>query len=328
MAAIRRLNVDKLCIGRGQERNVAMMLKGVCLLFTILSLQEFARAFPLVPPDELASVCSGRQRSASSGVFSPRTTFSGEFTVSENPNESNSFFFWGSDRTADEITQHVTNALTSVEPDLTPCVEVISSEPPLVVMHNFVSSNDCDAVLEATRQQELKRSTMGATQDLYEGRTSSTAWLSDSVCPVPLRRLAEKTSRISQLPPSYMENLQVVRYLAGQEFTLHTDHLDSFNDLECRGRLATCLIYLDSPAKGGETSFPEFEFDLPPTKGSAVFFFNTRERPGMQGYDPNMFLNVDPRLRHSGLPVVQGEKWICNRWIHPIDYESGVRGME
>lgn len=131
-----------------------------------------------------------------------------------------------------------------------------------------------------------------------------------------------------ELPPSHLENLQVVRYLSSQEFSTHTDHLDSFNDLTCRGRLATCLIYLKSPTKGGETSFPEFRVKIPPVSGSAVFFFNTKERPGMEGYDPEMFLNVDLKMRHAGLPVLEGEKWICNRWIHPIEYGAGVRGTE
>jgi hypothetical protein len=58
---------------------------------------------------------------------------------------------------------------------------------------------------------------------------------------------------------------------------------------------------------------------------TAVFFFNTRERPGMEGYDPEMFLNVDLKMRHAGLPVLEGEKWICNRWNHPIEYGAGVR---
>jgi prolyl 4-hydroxylase len=221
----------------------------------------------------------------------------------------------------------VTDAMLSVDPTLTPRVEVASSEPPLVIMHNFIPPGDCYAILEATRRQEMHRSTMGATQEESHGRTSSTAWLAESLCEGPLRRIAEKTSRISQLPPSHMENLQVVKYQPGQEFILHTDHLDSFNDLECRGRLATCLLYLDSPTKGGETSFPEFNAVVPPTKGSAVFFWNTLERPGMKGYDPNMFLHVDAKLRHAGLPVLEGEKWVCNRWIHPIDYGAGVRGI-
>ena len=251
---------------------------------------------------------------------------SNEAFVSDDQALSTVPFFWSCERTADEIVRHMTVAMLSVEPMLTPRVEIVSSEPPLIILDNFISPSDIKAILQAAQAQEMQRSTMGATQELAEDRTSSTAWLADSCCRGPLRRLADKTSRIVQLPPSHIENLQVVRYLPGQEFTLHTDHLDSFNDLECRGRLATCLIYLQTPQRGGETSFPEFGVDIPPVSGSAVFFFNTRERPGMKGYYPEMFLQVDLKMRHAGLPVLEGEKWICNRWIHPIEYGAGVRG--
>ena len=126
-----------------------------------------------------------------------------------------------------------------------------------------------------------------------------------------------------------MENLQVVRYLSGQKFDIHTDHLNEFNDLPCRGRLATCLIYLNSNFTGGETSFPHFNADVTPKKGTAVFFWNTLETPGNTNnvkYDPYMYLNVDDRLQHAGLPVLDGVKWVCNRWIHPIPFGKNVRG--
>lgn len=257
-------------------------------------------------------------------LLSASTTPSQDASI--DTSESISPSFWGSEHTTEEIIDFVSGAMLSVDPTLTPRVEIPSAEPPLVIMHNFISSDDCDSIIQATQEQEMQRSTMGATQEESQERTSSTAWLSELLCEAPLRRLAEKTSVISQLPPSHMENLQVVNYQPGQEFQLHTDHLDSFNDLRCRGRLATCLIYLSPPEEGGETSFPEFKVEVPPTKGSAVFFWNTVERPGMEGYDPDMFLHVEPKLRHAGLPVLKGEKWICNRWMHPIEFGAGVRG--
>ncbi len=172
-----------------------------------------------------------------------------------------------------------------------------------------------------------------------------------------------------------MENLQVVRYTDGQEFRLHTDHIPSFNDLDCRGRLATCLVYLnssydsdndsdndrdndrdngvDSSAntnaningntnsltfEGGCTFFPEYGARITPKCGRAVFWFNTIERPGAPGYgregdndmdmdtDTKKFqLSVDLRSRHSGEPVYNGEKWVCNRWVHPVPLDTGVR---
>jgi len=300
-----------------------MIFIATCLLKTsdaFLVGRATADGLPVLPP-----TASKRRSllSLTSSSYNPSISAFQSVQSSENPDSP---FFWGCERSTEEIEQFVTDAMLSVDPTLTPQVKVVSAEPPLVVMHNFIPPGDCYAILEATKEQEMQRSTMGASQEESQERTSSTAWLAESLCEGPLRRLAEKTSRICQLPPSHMENLQVVQYQPGQEFQLHTDHLNSFNDLECKGRLATCLIYLDSPEKGGKTNFPEFGVEVPPTKGSAVFFWNTLERPGMKGYEPNMFLHADPKLRHAGLPVLEGEKWVCNRWIHPIDYGAGVRG--
>ena len=229
-------------------------------------------------------------------------------------------------------------------------VEVVSNEPPLVVIHNFLSSQMCDEIVDtALATERLKASTCGEEQNRNsDTRSSTTAWLTDAECPQPSRLIASKVSKICGLPASYMENLQVVRYLPGQEFQLHTDHQNSFNELECRGRLATCLVYLAEPGSGGETWFPGLtavddgdgysnasvpttdgtkDTLVSPRKGSAVFFWNTLERPGSPGYAPTMDLQADWKLRHAGLPVEQGAKWVCNRWVHPVDYGDGVQGL-
>jgi hypothetical protein len=123
----------------------------------------------------------------------------------------------------------------------------------------------------------------------------------------------------------------------------HRVFLSSFNDFDCGGRLCTVLVYLNDsepPTEvsekavgeeisftGGQTMFPEFLVAIQPTKGSALFFFNTLERPGSANYNTDMFLNVDRKLRHAGAPVLSGNKWVANRWIHPRNFGAGVRGL-
>lgn len=128
----------------------------------------------------------------------------------------------------------------------------------------------------------------------------------------------------------------MVRYKGnGEKFDTHTDHLESFNDMDCRGRLATCLLYLNSARDerggldndgfyGGSTHFPEYKADVKPTRGTAVFWFNTVERLGFNDYSEEMFLNVDLRSRHAGKPVIGNEKWVCNRWVHPVPLQAKV----
>lgn len=245
--------------------------------------------------------------------------------------------FWRKPRSAEEVERHVYECLIRIPYDampLAPRVRVISAEPALVVIDDFLSHAMCQQIIDkAVETGNMKGSLVGEDQKTSHVRTSSTVWLKDEDCKHPLRLIADKVSLISGLPPNHMENLQVVRYEPGQQYDVHTDHKDSFNSLERLGRLATCLIYLSEPTSGGETWFPGVDesnedIRIHPTKGSAVFFWNTIEKPGCQDYFPGMFLNVDLRLRHAGLPVETGEKWICNRWIHPINFGGGVRGLK
>ena len=235
--------------------------------------------------------------------------------------------FWGKERSEQEIIDHITTQLALADLDIIPIVTVLKSEPPIVVIDNLLSPEHCNSIIQSAKEH-LQRSTLGAEQEQSNTRTSTTAWIKDHQCEIPLRRIASAVARISGLPPTHMENLQVCRYQVGQEFAIHTDHLDSFNDLPIRGRLCTCLLYLQDCQDGGATRFPEHPtIDVLPRTSRAVFFWNTQERPGSPNYKSDMFLNVDRRLRHAGMPVEKGEKWICNRWVHPIDIHSGVRGV-
>jgi len=250
--------------------------------------------------------------------------------------------FWRKTRTHQEVQAHVTACLADI-PDYyeqrqstsSSQVHVLSAEPPLVLIRDFLSNDMCQDLIQTAKDTGgMAQSRTGSEQNLSKSRTSSTVWLTDEDATDPSRLIASKVSSITGLPADFQENLQIARYEPGQAFNLHTDHQDSFNELERRGRLATFLIYLDTPAVGGATYFPGVNDEacgtdvfVPPISGTAVFFFNTVEKPGCVNYDAEMFLNTDLRMRHAGLPVESGEKWICNRWVHPIGFGAGVQGL-
>jgi hypothetical protein len=70
-------------------------------------------------------------------------------------------------------------------------------------------------------------------------------------------------------------------------------------------RYLTFLIYLNDDFIGGGTHFPTLKYTTRPKRGLAVLFQNT-DSTG----------NVLPDSLHGGDPVKEGEKWICNKWIH------------
>eukprot|EP00566_Odontella_aurita_P020869 CAMPEP_0113528242 /NCGR_PEP_ID=MMETSP0015_2-20120614/1738_1 /TAXON_ID=2838 /ORGANISM="Odontella" /LENGTH=356 /DNA_ID=CAMNT_0000426757 /DNA_START=52 /DNA_END=1122 /DNA_ORIENTATION=+ /assembly_acc=CAM_ASM_000160 len=251
--------------------------------------------------------------------------------------EQNSSEFWGRPRTEMEIIDFVANAVFEDNPiEGKQNIFVLKAEPPLVVVRGMMSDEMCDEIIwSAVHSGDMERSRVGTDLEESNIRTSSTTWLRGNQCEIPSRTFAHRASRLSGLPPGNQENLQVVHYGPGQKFDIHTDHLNEFND-QGMARLATCLLYLNTAElkamegvkglTGGETWFPEFDVKVKPERGSVVFWWNTLERPGSDGYDSDMYLHVDPRSRHAGLPVASGEKWVANRWIHPVDIGTGVRG--
>lgn len=102
------------------------------------------------------------------------------------------------------------------------------------------------------------------------------------------------------------EPLQVLRYAPGQQYRLHSDALPGTGNQ----RIATAIIYLNEGFRGGETDFPDLGIRIEPSGGDMLVFDNVLAdgRP-------------DPRMRHAGLPVTVGLKWIATRWIRARPYD-------
>ena len=67
-------------------------------------------------------------------------------------------------------------------------------------------------------------------------------------------------------------------------------------------RVGTVVIYLNTPARGGGTTFPDAGLEVAAQRGNAVFFSYDRPDPGT-------------RSLHGGAPVIAGEKWIATKWL-------------
>ena len=86
---------------------------------------------------------------------------------------------------------------------------------------------------------------------------------------------------------------------------------------------ATFMGWLADEPIGGATAFvnPQNEITVWPRKGSAAFWFSTT----LHGYR-------DLRTSHGGCPILQGQKWILNKWIYQYDqmknYPCGLRPNE
>ncbi|CAK8574438.1 unnamed protein product [Lathyrus sativus] len=200
--------------------------------------------------------------------------------------------------------------------------EVLSWSPRIILLHNFLSSEECD-YLRAVALPRLKISTVvdvktgkGVQSDV---RTSSGMFLNGDERKYPMIQAIEKRISVySQVPVENGELMQVLRYEKNQFYRPHHDYFaDTFNLKRGGQRIATMLMYLGDNVEGGETHFPmagsgecscggklSKGICVKPTKGDAVLFWSM----GLDG-------KSDPESVHGGCPVLSGEKWSATKWM-------------
>lgn len=104
------------------------------------------------------------------------------------------------------------------------------------------------------------------------------------------------------LDAARLESWQAVRYRTGGKFELHHDG-GSFAAEPAGERVLTILIYLQTPASGGETYFPELDLLVTAVAGKLVVWNNLLP----DGRPNNRFL-------HAATPVHAGRKTILTTW--------------
>ncbi|XP_038904320.1 prolyl 4-hydroxylase 1 isoform X1 [Benincasa hispida] len=200
--------------------------------------------------------------------------------------------------------------------------EVVSWSPRIIVLHNFLSTEECD-YLKAIALPRLEISTVVDTKTgkgvKSDFRTSSGMFLSHQEKNYPMVQAIEKRISVySQIPVENGELIQVLRYEKNQFYKPHHDYFsDTFNLKRGGQRIATMLMYLSENIEGGETYFPKAGsgecscggktvpgLSVKPAKGDAVLFWSM----GLDGQS-------DPNSIHGGCEVLSGEKWSATKWM-------------
>jgi prolyl 4-hydroxylase len=123
-----------------------------------------------------------------------------------------------------------------------------------------------------------------------------------------VRTIEARIAKLLQWPVSHGEHLQVLHYRPGDRYEPHYDYFDPTQPgaapLLARGgqRLATFLMYLREPERGGDTTFPDLGLSFAPKRGSGLFFSYPMPDPSS-------------RSLHGGAPVLAGEKWVATKWL-------------
>jgi prolyl 4-hydroxylase len=190
------------------------------------------------------------------------------------------------------------------------------NSPRIVLLGNVLSDEECDA-LAAYCKPRMFRSIVADQEDgrpqVDPTRTSQDAMVKRGENEL-VKRIEARLSALSHWPVERTENLQVLRYGAGEEFRAHFDWLNPDepgprHHLQFGGqRLATFIVYLSNVEAGGRTSFPAVGLEVAPRKGCGLFFLNTDSR-----------CEPDRLALHAAMPVIKGVKFIANKWLRERD---------
>ncbi|XP_060929655.1 prolyl 4-hydroxylase subunit alpha-3 [Limanda limanda] len=194
--------------------------------------------------------------------------------------------------------------------------EVLSLQPYVVLYHDFITRSEAEDIKQVA-QPGLRRSVVaaGEKQATAEYRISKSAWLKNSAHST-IGKLDQRISMITGLNVQhpYSEYLQVVNYGIGGHYEPHFDHATSPSSpvykLKTGNRVATFMIYLSPVEAGGSTAFIYANFSAPVVERAAIFWWNLH-RNG----------EGDADTLHAGCPVLIGDKWVANKWIHEFGQE-------
>ena len=188
--------------------------------------------------------------------------------------------------------------------------------PRLVVFGNLMSGEECDALVAAAAPRLARSLTVAAAtggEEVNADRTSAGMFFARAENPL-VQQVEARIARLLDWPLDHGEGLQVLHYPPGAEYKPHYDYFDPAEPgtatLLRRGgqRVATLILYLNTPEEGGGTVFPDLHLEVAAQRGNAVFFSYDRPHP-------------DTRSLHGGAPVLAGEKWIATKWLRERKFD-------
>jgi prolyl 4-hydroxylase len=196
-------------------------------------------------------------------------------------------------------------------------VDVIATlnHPRVVVLGNLLSAEECEALIASARphlMRSLTVETKTGGEELNPDRTSSGMFFTRGQTP-EVAAVEARIARLLNWPLENGEGFQVLHYMPGAEYKPHYDYFDpaepGTSTILRRGgqRVATLVMYLNEPARGGGTTFPDVGFEVAPVRGNAVFFSYDRAHPST-------------RTLHGGAPVIEGEKWVATKWLREREF--------
>lgn len=206
-------------------------------------------------------------------------------------------------------------------------VVILSTSPPIRLYRNCITTQQQTSLMNLAKERLTENTNSGFSSSLYlRNKSDANLWI--------LREMAMLAGNLSGLPWKLAEPVSLTKYTANQNYELHYDSGFVIQGKRMK-RAATFLVYLNSVVQGGETIFPRATNDsnvgdtsLPnekpllkeiccdenilkvsPEARSCLVFFN-------HVINEQDYGELNPRSIHGSCPLISGEKWIAQIWLH------------
>lgn len=187
--------------------------------------------------------------------------------------------------------------------------------PQILVVDDFLSDLECFLMIEQVKDKmEISQVVDVNTGEAvkHDNRTSSGSWIHRGANQF-VESIERRIAHLLNYPYVNGEMLQIMRYEANQYYRPHFDYFIEDQagtpvHLKRGGqRVATFIMYLNTPIKGGSTNFPDAGIEVFPKMGRALLFAYDSPSP-------------ETKTIHSGEPVIEGEKWIATKWLRQGEF--------
>ena len=184
------------------------------------------------------------------------------------------------------------------------------TRPRVVVFGGLLDAQECAELVELAAERLARSETVtpaSGGSEISPARTSDGMFFARGENAL-IARIEARIAALLNWPVERGEGLQVLRYRPGAEYKPHYDYFDpreagTPNILRRGGqRLGSLVMYLNTPARGGATTFPDAGLEVRAVRGNAAFFSYARPDP-------------DTLTLHGGAPVIEGEKWVATKWL-------------
>lgn len=195
--------------------------------------------------------------------------------------------------------------LRLLDPQLSihPVREQLSTDPDIRVFHGLLSPEKCEYLMFRA-QSELRPSSVvnpaSGRRMPHPARTSFGMSFDPATEDPVVRMINLQLAELTQTEIECGEPLHILRYTPGQQYRPHFDAIPGADNQ----RTWTVIIYLNDGYEGGQTELDLLGLSFRGAAGDALAFRNADDAG-----------NPDGRLRHAGMPVTTGVKWIASRWI-------------